>query len=369
MPYLLARADIVSPLFYSYPFFDSSQALTLFTNVLQESDRAWDSLRRIPYSTPGRWVQALDLSRVSCTTPAERLAVDIHLTHLFPLFPFLSRLILNKTVKMSRRSMSSLASREGISFLRVLKGVKWEGPAPHYVTKEDPLLSLIRACEGLEELEIFGPGLQDEEDHGAISHLSTPPSTPLLPLSLPNLHSLMILSIPKSPLLESLIRAYLPSLRHLMVTPYDNVQSALTTALVIEHGHKLHTLAFQTPKMWPPARYATSTELLHVSPCLQALSLTLPLPPLSMPNQAHPLRIISLPRPDLTYLWRLEAWLFIGLLPQLEEIHIREVKWIRSGLSSRAAEAGVQGEMKEWQRRLDRWKVRVLDNLGRENAS
>ena len=352
--------------------------LAQFTDNLQASDRAWDSLRRIPYSTPGRWVHTLDLSRVSCTTPAERLAVDTMLTHLFPLTPFLVRLVLNSTVRMSRRAMASLTSREGVGLLRVLKGVKWESATETVwsASKEDPLLALVRASVGLEELEVFGPGLQDNdeaEDGVTASQLNTPPPTPLPPLSLPRLHTLMILSLPRSPLLSSLVRSPLPSLRHLMVTPYDGVPSALTSALVSTHGATLYTLAFHTPKTWPPVRGSTPATLLHTSPNLRALSLTLPLPtliaPPPTPATGHPLRILSLLRPDPAYLYKLEAWLYLGLLQCLEEVHMREVRWLRAGLSSRAAEAGVQGEMREWKRRLGRWRVRVMDLTGKELSS
>ncbi|KAF8526695.1 hypothetical protein JB92DRAFT_3081585 [Gautieria morchelliformis] len=368
--------NLASPLFYAYPHFSTPSTLAEFTDILQASDRAWDSLRRIPYSTPGRWVQALDLSRVSCTTAAERLAVDTMLTQLFPLTPFLSRLVLNSTVRMSRRAMAALTAREGAGLLQVLKGIKWVGAGMTMwsASGEDPLLALVRVSVGLEELEVFGPGLlDDDDDDGAMTpQLTTPPPTPLPPLCLPKLHSLMILSLPKSPLLASLVRSPLPSLRHLMVTPYDGVPSAHTSALIAAHGAALHTLAFHTPKTWPPIRAATPPTLLHTSPHLRALSLTFPLPPLVAPPPApakgHPLRVLSLPRPDPTYLYKLEAWLYLGLLQCLEEVHMRDVRWIRAGLSSRAAEAGVQGDMQEWKRRLGRWRVRVVDVSGKEDA-
>jgi hypothetical protein len=40
---------------------------------------------------------------------------------------------------------------------------------------------------------------------------------------------------------------------------------------------------------------------------------------------------------------------------------MREVRKLKKGLSSRAQEAGVQGEAMEWRRRLLRRGVRVLD--------
>jgi len=37
------------------------------------------------------------------------------------------------------------------------------------------------------------------------------------------------------------------------------------------------------------------------------------------------------------------------------------VRWLRKGMGLRAQEAGVQGEMREWRRRLLRRGIRVLD--------
>ncbi|KIJ54149.1 hypothetical protein M422DRAFT_25107 [Sphaerobolus stellatus SS14] len=358
--------NIISPLFYSYAYFPSQESLKAFSAHLRESDRKWDSIRRIPYSTPGRWVQALDLSMLTCMSPRERLTVDTWLTQLFPITPFLSRLILNNSIKMSTRVLTSLASREGVHFLRVLKGLKWEELPPYYLPREDPLLSLLYACEGLEVLEITGPGLQDEDDDIPQVQLTTPPPTPLPPISLPNLQSLKLLLMPKGPILESLVRSSLPSLRRLLITPYDDVETALTSSFVSNHSAKLSTLEFHTPKVWPSERHTSPTDILENAPHLRALSLTLPLPQLSPPSLVHPLQVLYIPRPSSTYLWKVEAWLYLGLLPYLEEVHMREVTWIRAGVSNRAVHTGVQGDMQEWRKRLTRYKVRVLDNHGRE---
>lgn len=294
----------------------------------------------------------------------DQRAIDILLINIFPLVPFLSSLVLNNTIRMSGYALHALASKEGIPFLRVLRGIKWDGTpaAAFYAGKVDPMFSLLQACEGLEELELFGPGVQDDDTEFLSPFgLHTPPSTPMPPLHFPKLTFLSVTSLPKAVFLESLVRSALPSLRTLIVTPYEDVPSALTSALVLAHGDKLHNLFFHTPKNWPPERYNTPHDILRTATNLQHLFLTPPLPSLIAPSSPHPLRILSIPRPNAAYLRSLEAWLGCGLLPRLKDVHVQHVKWIRSGLSSRAAEAGVQGEMKEWQRRLGKWKVRVVD--------
>ena len=89
---------------------------------------------------------------------------------------------------------------------------------------------------------------------------------------------------------------------------------------------------------------------------------------LSVPPGPHPLRVLSLPRPDVSYLWNLEAWLYLGLLPNMKEIYMRDTRWIRPGLTKDAGLAGVQGEMMEWNHRLTRWRIRILDANGKESA-
>jgi hypothetical protein len=38
------------------------------------------------------------------------------------------------------------------------------------------------------------------------------------------------------------------------------------------------------------------------------------------------------------------------------------VRWLRHGMNSHAQEAGIQGEMKAWERRLARRGIRLLDD-------
>lgn len=306
---------------------------------------------------------------MTCCTPVDRLVIDNLLVDLFPLLPFLSQLVVNSTIKFSRRSFSALASKEGIECLRVLKGLEWAPTLPSYLLPEMPFLSLLQVAKSLERLEMIGPGLQDDDvelPNSSARQLITPPPTPPPPLALPSLRSLKLISLPNGPIIDAFLRASLPQLCSLTVTPYDDVPSALTSHIIAAHGSKLKHLTFCTPKSWPSFRFSAPSDILSMAPSLETLSLTIPLPFLSLPHIPRPVRLIRLPRPNSLYLNQLEAWLHIGLLPNLRIIHMQEVRWIRSGLSSRAAEAGVQGELREWKLRLSRLGVHILDMNGFE---
>ncbi|GJJ11437.1 hypothetical protein Clacol_005670 [Clathrus columnatus] len=361
--------NIIYPIFFSYPPLPSFDSFSTFASILKISDKSWDSLRRIPYSTPGRWVQIVDLSHVTCYTPTERLIIDSLLIDLFPLLPFLTELAVSNTIRLSQRNILALARKEGIECLKVLKGLEWTPAYPSYLLPEDPLLSLLQAAKNLEGLDITGPGLQEDDMeimNIPIHQLNTPPPTPPPSLSLPFLRSLKLLSLPNGPIPDAFIRASMPQLYSLTITPYDDIPSSSTSRILAVHGEKLKHLRFYSPKSWPPLRYKTPSNILFMAPSLETLTLTYPLPSLSLLHAPHPVRLIRLPRPSGRYLSQLEAWLHMGLLPNLKIIQMQEVRWIRPGLSHRAAEAGVQGELKEWKLRLSRLGVHILDMNGME---
>ena len=108
------QQTVASPLLYERVHINSVAQLESFTSVLHAADKKWDSIRRIPYSTPGRWVQLLDLSALSPHQDLEtHLRVDTLLTRLFPLLPFLAALLLNEEMTLSRRVLESLVVRDG----------------------------------------------------------------------------------------------------------------------------------------------------------------------------------------------------------------------------------------------------------------
>ena len=120
---------------------------------LQAADRQWDSIRRIPYSAPGRWVQSLDAEALQCATTEETFRFDEVFNQLLPLLPFLTHLTVNPRTSFSRRVLSTFTYRDGVQNMRVLKGL--QVPSSLRVDR-DHFVELLRTCTRLEELEMVG---------------------------------------------------------------------------------------------------------------------------------------------------------------------------------------------------------------------
>ncbi|KAJ7664947.1 hypothetical protein B0H17DRAFT_1162725 [Mycena rosella] len=330
--------ELALPLLYARVEMSKIPTLERFAERLHSADQRWDSLCRIPWSTPGRWVQSLDLSRVEFVGRSQALLLDSLLVQLFPVVHFLHGY---------RREAVNIRALEGISYI----------PSDYSVT-EEPLTQLLRCCPNLEELEIIGQGLDPAEMLSSISHW-LPAS--FIPLNLPHLQTLAILSVYSSPLLLSLLRSPLPALRKLTITPFEEVPAAISSLFIATHGASLRSLLLFTPKSWPTRLHPSPQTLLCTSPALRHLSLEKPLPSqLALPpDGSHPLKILSVPRPDPQF-WVVLERLLRGL-PELCAVRVRDVRWLRKGMGLRAQEAGVQGEMREWRRRLLRRGIRVLD--------
>lgn len=349
-------------MFYSYVRITAVASLEKFYKRLHAADQKWDSIRRIPYSTPGRWVQILDLSELQ----SEALLLDSILTQLFPLIPFLTQLTLHPTFVLSRRATASLAYRESSINIRVLEGISYVPTSCS--PEEDLLVQLLRFCPNLEQLEVINEGLQpmDPELEPLFESQSRgmllPPN--FTPLHLPYLHTLNILSMPWSPLLLCLLHSPLPSLTKLIITPYDDVPYPISLAsqFINTHGETLRSLLLFTPRTWPTTLRPSPPTLLQTSPNLRHLSLELPLPRLVVPSSSsttYPLQILSIPRPN-TEFWKVLERL-LPVMPSLRAIRARDLRWLRPGMTARALEAGVQGELREWRRRLAPRGIRVLD--------
>jgi len=353
-----------------------------FTARLHDADKQWDSLRRIPYSVPGRWVQDLDLSSLDCRRIG--LAVDELLTRLFPLLPFMTSFVLNTSITLSRRALATLAFRDGCQHLKSLKGIQALITRPinqvYYHVLEvdnDPLVQLVRNSPQLEEIEVHGPGfdslevdlasqfmdfLLPIEVEGQESVLQTSN-----PLNLNHLKSLSMLSTHASPLMFALLSSELPSLQRLAVTPYDDLPypTSLVSNFIQVHGSSLRSLHFYTPKdTWPTVSHPSPSDVLLTCPNLTHLSLEFPLPelkipPLSRPSDAHPLQILSIPRPNQSCYQSISA--VVSSLKNLRVLRTRDVRWLRRGITSQAMETGTQGEMREWKRRLASRGVSLLD--------
>ncbi|KAF8899136.1 hypothetical protein BD779DRAFT_1666859 [Infundibulicybe gibba] len=358
------RLDIALPVVYSKIYISKITALEKFHLLLCSAEQKWDSIRRIPYSTPGRWVQVLDLSDLAFTGHSQALLLDSLLTSLFPLIPFLARFAVNPSFILSRRVINSLADREGAVNIRALHGLTYFA-SPTTTITDDPLVGLLQCCSKLEVLEIIGQGFDSVElDLSNSLDVETP--TSCIPLNLPSLQTLSMLSMHSSPLMLCLLSSKLPSLRKLTITPYDDIPypTSLATQFISAHGSTLRSLLLLTPKSWPTRLHPSPQNLLELSPNLRHLSLESPIPSLTLVG-SHNLQILSIPRPN-SDLWRALEHLF-PRLPSLCVLRIRDVRWLRKGMNSRAQEAGVQGEMREWRRRLSRQGIRLLDADWRDN--
>lgn len=353
--------EIGLPIFYSQVNICTITSFQQFTARLSDADQKWDSIRRIPYSTPGRWVQNLDLSDLAFTSQSEAFLLDSLLTQVFPLVPFLVRLALNPSFVLSRRAIDALAAREGSIYLRCLEGISYVPSADSSVTDGDPLVQLLRCCVNLEELEIIGPGLDPTEFAFVAPDSAENPC--IRALDLQHLHTMTLLSMHSSPLMFALLNTPLPALQKLTLTPYDDIPfpASLASQFISTLGYSLRSLLLDTPKSWPTRLHPSPATVLHTCPNLTHLSLENPLPTLSVPSilASHPLRILSIPRPKSDYWKILEGYL--PHLPHLRIIRARDVRWLRRGMTLHAQGAGVQGEMREWNRRLCRRGIKVLD--------
>ncbi|KAJ7157157.1 hypothetical protein C8R46DRAFT_909630 [Mycena filopes] len=351
--------ELALPLVYARVATCKLAALEKFVARLHAAEQRWDSIRRIPFSTPGRWVQTLDLSRVEFTGQAQALLLDCLLVKLFPLVPFLARLKINPSFILSRRAMGSLGSRQGAVNVRALEGISYLPCGTP--TTEEPLTQLLRCFPGLEELEIIGRGLDPAEMDFSSQNMEISLPDSFVPLDLTCLRTLAILSVYSSPLMLSLMFSPLPSLSKLTITPFDDVPTALSSQFIAAHGTSLRSLLLFTPKSWPTRLHPSPRTLLCTSPTLRHLSLERPLPAqLDLPTaDSHPLEILSVPRPDADFWFVLER--LLPRLPALCAVRARDVRWLRKGMGTSAQAAGVQGELREWRRRLLRRGIRVLD--------
>ncbi|KAF9011068.1 hypothetical protein BDQ17DRAFT_1233797 [Cyathus striatus] len=360
-----AFKEAVLPLLYMSIRISQMSMLEKFDQHLHAADQKWDSIRRISYSAPGRWVQYLDLSGLAFTGQFQALQLDSILVNLFPLLPFLAHFGVNPSFILSKRALSSLGDRREAVNLRFLRGLSYVRP-PSSLPDEDPFVNLMRQCPKLEYIEIVGQGLDPAEMEFNFTNLDVPSMETIKPLHLPKLHTLTLLSMHASPLMLALIYSQLPSLQKLTVTPYDDIPfpASLVSKLISTHAGTLRSLILFSPKSWPTRLHPSPDMLLETSKFLRHLSLEMPLPALVL-SEAHSLQILSIPRPNSDF-WRILERLF-PKLPQLAVVRIRDVRWLRKGMTSMAQGAGVQGEMKEWQRRLARRRVRLVDADWNEN--
>lgn len=305
----------------------------------------------------------MDLSGIVFEGQALALQLDNLLTHIFPLTPFLSTLFVNPYFVLSKRALSSLTYREGSVNIRSLIGLGYL-PSQTSAADDDPFVQLLRNCPNIEQLAIVGQGLDPTELEFDFSGIDLPSlinfKLNFKPLSLQKLRFLSLLSMHSSPLMEALLKSSLPALRKLEITPYDDIPypAALSTEFIATHGRSLKSLLLFTPKSWPTRLRPSSEMLLSYCPNLNHLSCESPVPNIRL-SETHGLRILSIPRPSVDSWGMLENNL--PMLPHLLVLRARDVKWLRKGVSSVAQSTGVQGQMRDWKRRLERRNIQLLD--------
>lgn len=235
-------------------------------------------------------------------------------------------------------------------------------PPPTAIPDEDPFVQLLRNTPNLEVFVVIGQGLDPTELEFNFPGVTfeVPSMLDFKPLSLTKIQTLTLLSIHSSPLVLALLNSPLPCLKKLTVTPYDDIPypASLISEFINAHGATLSSLLLFTPKSWPTRLHPSPDNILISSPNLNHLSLEAPLPSLKL-TEKHQLRILSIPRPTADFWKELER--LFPLLPGLAILRVRDVRWLRKGVSTRAQEAGVQGEMREWKRRLDRRRILLVD--------
>ncbi|KAG8993613.1 hypothetical protein FRB94_010526 [Tulasnella sp. JGI-2019a] len=353
-----AFKDITLPLLYCRVSINTTASLQLLRNTLADADLRWDHLRRIPYSTPGRWLISLDVSSLAVPT----LVADTALTQLFLLAPLLEEVTLNPigAGMLSRRALRSLLDAN--SRLRVLKGL---GVCYGDAERDQEILNLLYVSSALEVLELVGSGFGDVDDDEIVP--IDVPAVDIEPmdrhdihLHLPALRSLSVIAIPDSPVAAALYSASLPSLRNLVLTSYhthpvdDQVlaaqalgiattptggpglvggfpgpqptpsSSSSTSIFLDAHGAQLTNLTLKAPPDWPPLPFTPPTTILSTCPRLHDLALVdgksghgssaagfeaERLLRFDMPDKPHPLQFVTISRPDDTLLSSLEAGL------------------------------------------------------------
>jgi hypothetical protein len=326
----------------------------------------------------------LDLSEIALAHSTELLYVDSSLTRLFPLLPFLTSLYLVPELLLSSRVLAALQCKDGVGELRSLKGVKVSVPvgnasAQPLAPSPEAIVRLLGICPRLEQLEMACTDANDLEPESVVdldsSYVREEEEVTLSPpLHFPNLKSLCLSTIPFGSLFLTLLRTPLPALRHLVVAPHNDQHTAQLSALLAAHGRNLISLRINTRRRLssigevPPPPILTSCPELHYLALDQHL---LPVLTLLEPAQdggsgphPHPLRVLTIPRPNTRFLREVEA--LLPRLPSFTVVRARSVRWLRAGVSGKALEAGVQGEMHEWRRRFARRGVRLVDGDWRD---
>jgi len=170
----------------------------------------------------------------------------------------------------------------------------------------------------------------------------------------------------------------------------QSLELNFTSTFLQTHGSNLSRLTLLSAPDWPPVQFTPPKDLLVSCPILRDLalisqkhsgsitSISLSLDP---PVKPHPLRRVSLARPNEELLSSLESALRFNvtsssvtplgrspiantrqtsLLPSLSLVKFTSVRWLKLN-SDVALRAGTSGGMRQWRTVLRRYGVLVLD--------
>ncbi|GHJ89359.1 hypothetical protein NliqN6_5761 [Naganishia liquefaciens] len=403
---------ILEKVLYSSPYLPTVDRLCAFASSVLKGDSRWDSLKRIPYSTPGRYVQVLDLSHLDeplgeasrdeefastqgglNSLAGNGLRLNGCLNTLFPLLPHLEVLILPSSIPVAPSTLRALQSAPSRSKAKVIHGlVLTQAVEPKPIKHEsadatsdlDSMIRFLKAFPNLRDVSIKGYG--DIDPGFSITHNPQPP------LDLQRLESMTLHGVKSGLFIGALCdqEASLPSLRRLDLTCYAHQPGDLTVDLLRVHGSKLHSLTLRAPTDWPPLRIPPPSETLFLCPHLQVLkfldSNTLP-PTETFEDPALPftaaqhcsLRHLSIskwstapafrdgPHPPSTGQFeQLIETLIRNLPPNLDDVTVEGFTWLRKPLGKAGMSAGVNGVCRRLSGALAVRGVRMLDKDGTE---
>ncbi|ORY35464.1 hypothetical protein BCR39DRAFT_509859 [Naematelia encephala] len=334
--------------------------LPLLTEQVVRGDKKWTDIHLHPYSTPGRWIQTLDLSHLTDqgffsphpTTIARSMFA------LSSLCPNLKHLVLPLGAEGGWEEHVIRSCARG---LKALEGV-------HENTLAKVLRAESRCLKNLQVLSFVGAaGDGGYEGIGQWNNNQQEGS-----FKFDKLHTLILHNrVNDGPLLDALVDRELPQLKRLVITAYHQ----RTRAIHETHGNQLLSLTFLPPIEYPIIRSLPPLDTLDLHPQLLQLGFLLynqyshlsgilarahelhhPLHTLTITNWTIP---GSAPHDFLADLVNRPP-------PHLKVLNIDGYRWVNAELGRTACMSGVSGEKRVWAERLAGAGIEVRDCEGRK---
>ncbi|KAL7423841.1 hypothetical protein Q5752_001425 [Cryptotrichosporon argae] len=351
---------------YAEPYLSSN--LPAFARALAAGERKWSDLNLHPVSVPGRWVRALDLSRLDTLSLAlggyggvggggDGGGGDIAgaCRTVFPLVPRLEHLVL-----AGQSAPLPADVLEGAPFLRTLKSLR--GIVVRARSGEAGVLRLLRQLPLLEVLEIqvvTGSAYDDVGDKADVE-----PE----PLDFGHLHTLTLLDA-SGRLDDVFARSALPRLRRLVAAPRGT-----TSALDAAHGAQIVslTLVARNVRDVPPAFAAAFPALRHlqvVAPGAAAhadahLARVARVHTLTVPAWTRRLADGDGDAPDSVLFDALAAMPTGARTGGPRVVVVMGFKWVPVALGRQALATGESGTMRRWAARLAACGIELRDENG-----